>query len=121
MDAAQDVQAAKGIRAMPTFHLYFRGKVQEQWSGADLPRLTAAIDRLGATVDEILTAEAVALSLEGEGGGGGGSGAPAPAPASAPAGSGSGSGSGSGAGASSSEGDEEVDPELAEALRLSMM
>lgn len=106
-DEVQDLCAAKGIRALPTFHLYWRGKLQESFSGADIGKLTAAIDRVGGVVDEVLTAEAVAMSMgEGE---------------SVGEGAGSAGASSAAGGAPSAAMDEDEDPELAEALRLSMM
>ena len=155
-DAAPDLSASKGIRALPTFHIYWRGKLQEQFSGADMGRLTSAMQRVSATIDEILTAEAVAASLEEEGGAGAGSSSssssssaapaktPAPAAGAAAAAAaedddeaalaaamqlsmdqsgGASSTTGAGAATSAAAGDgvdEEMDPELAEALRLSM-
>ena len=45
VDNADDVAAACGIRAMPTFHLYKGGAKIEEMMGADDKKLTALVEQ----------------------------------------------------------------------------
>mmetsp|Transcript_12615 Transcript_12615/g.25604 ORF Transcript_12615/g.25604 Transcript_12615/m.25604 type:complete len:215 (-) Transcript_12615:1526-2170(-) len=46
VDHASDIASSCGIRAMPTFHFYLRGRLVDEFSGADLARLESNIAKL---------------------------------------------------------------------------
>ena len=62
-DAAAGVSAAKQVRAFPTFHVYVRGQLHTQWSGADPQRLQSALQSALAAEEDATMQDAMRLSM----------------------------------------------------------
>jgi thiol-disulfide isomerase/thioredoxin len=62
-DAVPDVATTCSIRAFPTFHTYFRGKLHQSFSGASEPKVREALSTVMVHADDILTNEAIAESM----------------------------------------------------------
>lgn len=64
-DKCADVGATLGIRAFPTFQVYWRRRLVSAVRGADMGGIRAAVDAALLQADETVTAEAVAASMDG--------------------------------------------------------
>lgn len=54
------------VHAFPTFHMYWRGDLQAQFSGASAAQLQTAMDACNAKIDDVLTQEAIKASMDAE-------------------------------------------------------